>query len=69
MGRSVRAVVLWTVIASAALAAQSRVAPAPEATFGFKPGADYKLANYDRSLEYFRTLAASSRYVRLVEAG
>ena len=68
-GRSVRAVVLWAVIASAALAAQSRVAPAPEATFGFKPGADYKLANYDRSLEYFRTLAASSRYVRLVEAG
>jgi hypothetical protein len=57
------------VAASAVLTAQSRVAPAPEATFGFKPGADYKLANYDRALEYFRTVAASSKYVRLVEAG
>jgi ribosomal protein S18 acetylase RimI-like enzyme len=65
---SIRAVVVWTVVASAVLVAQSRITP-PEATFGFKPGADFKLANYERSVEYFRALAASSRYVRLVEAG
>ena len=64
-----RAVVLWTVMASAVLIAQSRGVPLPEATFGFKPGADFKLANYDRSIEYFRALAASSKYIRLVEAG
>jgi hypothetical protein len=68
MGSSFRAVV-FAVAASAVLTAQSKVAPAPEATFGFKPGADFKLINYDRSLEYFRALAASSKYVRLVDAG
>jgi hypothetical protein len=65
----VRAVMLWMVVASAVLVAQSRGLPSPEATFGFTPGADYKLANYDRSIEYFRALAASSKYIRLVEAG
>ena len=68
MGTSFRAVIM-AVAASAVLTAQSKVAPAPEATFGFKPGADFKLANYDRSLDYFRALAASSKYVRLVDAG
>jgi hypothetical protein len=42
---------------------------APKEFFGFNMGDDYKLANYDRSIEYFRRLAASSKYVRLVEAG
>ena len=54
--------------ASALLAAQSRTVPAPEATFGFKPGADYKLANYDQTIEYFRKLAGT-RYLRLIETG
>ena len=43
--------------------------PAPDATFGFRPGADFKLATYDQSIEYFRKLAASSKYIRLVETG
>ena len=43
--------------------------PPPESVFGFAPGADYKLATYDQSLEYFRKLAAASKYVKLVEAG
>lgn len=51
------------------LAGQSRGVPAPDAVFGFRPGADYKLATYDQAIEYLRTLAASSRHVRLVEAG
>ena len=37
--------------------------------FGFTAGADYKLATYDQSIEYFKKLAAASRYIRLVEAG
>lgn len=50
--------------------AQTRVAvPAPESVFGFTAGADYKLATYDQSIEYFKKLAASSRFIKLVEAG
>ncbi len=43
--------------------------PAPDSVFGFRPGADYKLATYDQSVEYFKKLAASTKYVKLVEAG
>ena len=50
--------------------AQTRVAvPAPESVFGFTAGADYKLATYDQSIEYFKKLAASSRYVKLDRGG
>jgi hypothetical protein len=50
--------------------AQSRsIVPAPESVFGFTAGADYKLATYDQTIAYFRTLAGASRHVRLVEAG
>jgi hypothetical protein len=54
------------------LLGQSRGAsalPTPESVFGFKPGADYRLATYDQSIEYFKKLAAASRYVKLVDAG
>jgi hypothetical protein len=61
--------VIWALAASVVLSAQSRLVPNPETTFGFKPGADYKLATYDQSIEYFRKLASASKYVRLVEAG
>ncbi len=64
-----RVILIWAFAASVVLTAQSRPVPAPDASFGFKPGADYKLATYDQSIEYFRKLAAASKYVRLVEAG
>ena len=32
--------------------------PTPESVFGFRPGADYKLATYDQSVAYFKKLAA-----------
>src|SRR5437868_2430415 len=43
--------------------------PTPESVFGFRAGAEYKLATYDQSLDYFRKVAAASKYVKLVEAG
>ena len=43
--------------------------PTPESVLGFRPGADYKLATYDQSVEYFKKLAASTKYMKLVEAG
>ncbi len=64
-----RVFAIWALAASVVLSAQSRAVPNPETIFGFKPGADYKLATYDQSIEYFRKLATASKYVRLVEAG
>jgi Zinc carboxypeptidase len=55
-------------VSGAAPVAQSRV-PTPESVFGFAPGADYKLATYEQSVEFFKKLAASSKFVRLVDAG
>ena len=43
--------------------------PSPEKFFGFRMGADRKLANWDRLLEYYNTLAKASNKVRLVELG
>jgi hypothetical protein len=43
--------------------------PTPASVFGFEPGADYKLATYEQSADYFRKLAASTDYMRIVEAG
>jgi hypothetical protein len=54
--------------APVSLLGDSRV-PTPESVFGFRPGADYKLATYDQAVEYFRKVAAASKYVKLVEAG
>jgi hypothetical protein len=62
-----RASLLLPLVFIAPLAAAT--IPPPESVFGFRPGADYKLANYDQSAEYFKRVAASSRYVRLLEAG
>ncbi len=41
----------------------------PEKFFGFQMGADRKLANWDKLLEYYQLLAKSSNRVKLVELG
>jgi Zinc carboxypeptidase len=46
-----------------------RGVPPPDAVFGFSPGADYKLATYDQSIDYFRRVAAATKLVKLVQAG
>src|SRR5688572_18936489 len=51
------------------LPAQSGRIPTPESVFGFRPGTDYKLANYDQVLGYFQKVDAASDRVRIVEAG
>jgi hypothetical protein len=43
--------------------------PSPEQFFGHKMGADRKLANWDKLLEYYRTLAKTATNMRLVELG
>ena len=54
--------------APVALLGEGRV-PTPESVLGFRPGADYKLATYDQSVDYFKKVAAGSKYVKLMEAG
>ncbi|MBW8866890.1 MAG: hypothetical protein JF610_06070 [Acidobacteria bacterium] len=63
----VRVALLLFLIVPALLAANG--VPTPESVFGFVPGADYKLATYDQSLDYFRKIAGSSKLVKLVQAG
>jgi hypothetical protein len=53
----------------AALLLAATLVPKPESTFGFKPGDDYKLANYDQTIEYLGKLAEASKYIRMMEAG
>ena len=43
--------------------------PRPEQLLGFRPGEDFKLADYDEMLEYFRAVDTVSDRVRLHEIG
>jgi hypothetical protein len=43
--------------------------PTPESVLGFEVGADFRLATYEQSMEYFRALAAASDQVELREVG
>ena len=40
--------------------AQNSSIPSPESVLGFKVGADFKLASYEESLDYFQKLEAST---------
>ncbi|NIP58709.1 MAG: hypothetical protein GWM92_01885, partial [Gemmatimonadetes bacterium] len=59
--------VLAPALAPATLTAQE--VPSPEEVFGFVPGADYQLADYDMVLDYGRRLAARSPRVEITEIG
>jgi len=43
--------------------------PAPEDVFGFEPGADYKMADYDQVMTYYRQLSEASDRVQLRDIG
>ncbi len=47
---------------------QKRV-PSPEDVFGFKPGADYQLADYDQMVDYYRKLDQASDRVKVFDIG
>lgn len=57
--------------AAAAAGAQAPRAelPTPESVLGFKVGADFKLATYEESIDYFKRLASASDRVKLLEVG
>ncbi|MBI3492728.1 MAG: hypothetical protein HY047_13265 [Acidobacteria bacterium] len=68
MRTTARSLLFLTLIAPVALIGQGRI-PSPETILGFRPGADYKLATYEQSFDYFKKLAATTKYMKLVEAG
>ena len=68
MSRLHRLSLAIVVVASASLVAQSGI-PTPESVIGFKPGADFKLATYDETIKYFKTLDAASQKMTLVPMG
>jgi hypothetical protein len=63
------ALLLLVFLTPAVMTGQTGGLPTPESTFGFAPGADYKLFTYDQSIAYFKKLEAATKYMKLVEAG
>lgn len=64
-----------TAVLAAALASATPVTtaaqavPTPASVLGFEPGADFRLATYEQSIDWFRRLDAASDRVRLVRVG
>ncbi len=58
---------LVTIYSPAAHGQQS--VPSPESVLGFPVGADFKLATYDESIDYFRRLDEASSQLQLIEIG
>jgi zinc carboxypeptidase len=69
MRRFARVLAVGIALSTPSLATTQSGLPTPESAFGFRAGADYKLATYDQSLAYFRQLDAASDRLTLVEVG
>jgi hypothetical protein len=64
-----RLTLLFVLLTAPVVLVGQRGLPTPDSVFGFRPGADYKLATYDQAVDYFKKVAASTKHVKLVEAG
>ena len=49
--------------------AAGQALPSPASVLGFEPGADFRLATYEQSVDYFQKLDAASDRVRMVRVG
>ncbi len=65
-----RLIYVWMIglLCAGAFSAAAQV-PTPDDVFGFRPGADYKLAKYDQMLDYFTQLDEVSDRVQMREIG
>lgn len=61
--------ILFALIAQLALAAPVKHITSPEEAFGFKPGTDRKLADWNQLTKYFQKLASESDRIRYTEVG
>jgi len=64
-----RIVVVALTVGLIAAPIQAQNVPTPESVLGFKPGADFELATYEQSVDYFQQLAASSDRIMLQTTG
>jgi Zinc carboxypeptidase len=62
-------VLLLAVLASFTTRPAGAQVPTPESVLGFPVGADFELASYEQSIEYFQRLAAASDRLELREVG
>ncbi|GBD32658.1 hypothetical protein HRbin33_01631 [bacterium HR33] len=60
------AALLWLSVPGSS---QAQGLPRPADVFGFEPGADYMVADYDQMIEYYRRLDAASDRVQMIEIG
>lgn len=60
---------IFVLPAAAAPKPAANAVPSPESVFGFAPGADYHLADYELISKYFKALAAASPRIRLQDIG
>jgi hypothetical protein len=56
-------------VTNAPVYGQQQSIPSPQSVLGFPVGADFKLATYDESLEYFRQLDAATDRLQLIDIG
>jgi len=69
-GRIIRArAVLIAVVALVVAVPAAAQVPHPRDVFGFDPGDDYELADYDQMLDYYERLDAASARVQKIEIG
>ena len=54
---------------SSAFIARAQDVPAPSDVFGFRPGADYKVIDYEQLLDYYNKLDKASDRVKKIEIG
>src|SRR3984885_4202668 len=62
-------IVLLSILFAALGALAQRQVTSPEAAFGFKPGADRKLADWNQLTAYYKKLSTQSNRIRYEELG
>jgi hypothetical protein len=67
--RPLRPVVAAVSLLLSAAAVSAQAVPTPASILGFEPGADFRLATYEQSIDYFRRLDAASERVRMLRVG
>jgi Zinc carboxypeptidase len=65
----VSAAALACLVLSLSITGAQSALPTPESVLGHKVGADYKIATYDETVEYFQKLDAASDRMQMIRAG
>jgi hypothetical protein len=63
------AAALLMCVAPVPLRSQAQALPSPESVLGYRVGADYKLATYDETVDYFKKLDAATDRMTMYRAG